>query len=411
MKFNLDISAKRWFMGKGRSIKKVSEQDSTEIGDTRLLILKVEFEDGSSDLYTAVEDENRIGQILEEAFAGGATQSIFQGSLGYFVFRSTGNIPTKYFKALKPVSTEQSNSAFFNPGKIFFKLYRRLQPGPHPEAEVLEELTQKGFARSPRFYGSFTYKAESGQSYTLGILEEHLVGYRDAWAAFNAQMDTRAAKVLGIETARMHRALQGLKGSTNQGEHVPFEKLRTLLQESLANGCSGTKQEWQTRVLEALPQIKADYDANMQKTSASSAPGNGLLSPQRIHGDYHLGQVLLDATVNGNESKPSFMILDFEGEPTRPMEFRRALRSPAVDIAGMLRSFRYAAANSGLDSQAAEQAFVEGYSQESGIGESSLRFAAAPYITAKAVYEASYELEFRPSWFHIPAAALVGAAK
>ena len=83
------------------------------------------------------------------------------------------------------------------------------------------------------------------------------------------------------------------------------------------------------------------------------------------------------------------------------------MRSPAVDIAGMLRSFQYAGATAAYDSATCERAFLEGYAQAAHIDAAALETACAPYVLAKAVYEACYELEFRPGWFHIPARALL----
>ena len=103
-----------------------------------------------------------------------------------------------------------------------------------------------------------------------------------------------------------------------------------------------------------------------------------------------------------------FIVLDFEGEPTRTLEFRRRLRSPAADIAGMLRSFAYASAVRGDKEfeQVTAEAFLQGYSRESGIPVPQLKEEASPYVLGKAIYEACYELEFRPDWFWIPERAL-----
>ena len=102
-----------------------------------------------------------------------------------------------------------------------------------------------------------------------------------------------------------------------------------------------------------------------------------------------------------------FEIIDFEGEPTRSLDYRRTIRSPAVDIAGMLRSFAYAGAVAKADPTEAQQAFITGYSKVSGVSADAIEKAAKPYILAKAIYEACYELEFRPDWFRIPAKALL----
>ena len=161
-------------------------------------------------------------------------------------------------------------------------------------------------------------------------------------------------------------------------------------------------------VLGKIPALKELAAQSFAKGRAQQLFAN--LPPQRIHGDYHLGQVLLSANINDDAHavRPDdIKILDFEGEPSRTLGYRRALRSPLVDVAGMLRSFGYAGATAGTDRSACERSFLEGYAHVSGIPATALREACAPYTIAKAVYEACYELEFRPDWFHIPARALL----
>lgn len=401
MNYIRDISEKRWFMGKGRELKSIDDVDSVYIGNSRLSIVKVTFSSGDSDLYAVIDNENAIGSILTEAFTEGASQNIFPTSKGYFFFSAEKNVPAKYLRATKPVTAEQSNSAFLNPGKIFFKLYRRLLNGTHPEAETLSHLEKAGFNGMPEFFGTCGYKSDSGEIYTIGILEEHQNNVEDAWKFFNRDMDIEVAETLGAETARMHNALKPLKGSGIGKTEVPIEHLQDLLQSIEKNGkCQGVSLETVSKIQSRLPEISEQIKIKQADV---------IFAPQRIHGDFHLGQVLIEKSNSGDATKtsPGIKIIDFEGEPTRPLEFRRALRSPAVDIAGMLRSFRYAAANSHKDSTAAEQAFVAGYSRISGIAPERILQAAAPYILAKAVYEACYELEFRPDWFWIPAQALL----
>jgi len=223
---------------------------------------------------------------------------------------------------------------------------------------------------------------------------------QDAWAYFNGVMDAPCAEALGIATAKMHRALRGLPGTPAQNPEIPFDKLEHLL-----NCATGSEmRELAEKVKATLPKLK-----RMAKDAFGAPTGSELFAPQRVHGDYHLGQVLVSAA--------DFKILDFEGEPSRTLEYRRALRSPLVDVAGMLRSFQYAGATSESDSTACERAFLEGYAQAAHVDAGNaqidldtLKRAATPYILAKAVYEACYELEFRPGWFHIPARALLKLA-
>ena len=365
------ITQQRWFMGKGRKVISTEEYDSFPIGGTKVSIIKVRFEKGECDYYAVIEDEAKMGAVLAEHFGQ--------------------RIPKETLLRAKPLNAEQSNSAFYSKGEFFFKLYRRLQIGEHPEAEIMEHLSKKkaqGCPKiAPEFYGDFSY-TKDGDKRTLGILEEHIPDAKNAWEIFtdiqnnDAKFYKNAAFELGRTTALMHQALKDLNGTPVQPEEVPFDKLTALLQ---ANG--------KENLIARVESIKSQH---AQKNNS------GALMPQRIHGDYHLGQLLY--------KDGKFIILDFEGEPTRTLEYRRKLRSPAADIAGMLRSFAYAAAvrksQDGIFEQISAEAFLQGYSEESSIPVPQLKEEASPYVLGKAIYEACYELEFRPDWFWIPEAAL-----
>ena len=114
------FSKQRWFMGKNRTILRIDALDSTEAGGTRIRLFKVSFDDGESDIYTFIDDENAVGKILEDAFLDGAQQSVFSGDSGFFLFRVTSPLPKTPLTSIKPISKEQSNSAFCAPGKFFF---------------------------------------------------------------------------------------------------------------------------------------------------------------------------------------------------------------------------------------------------------------------------------------------------
>lgn len=399
-----DIASKRWFMGKGRKIDSIETVDRVAIGETFLSIVRVNFaasENCESDLYAVIEDETRTADFFYDVFS--CEKARYGGTSGEFMFMQTENFPVDVslheLFDIAPLDAEQSNSAFASE-HFFFKLYRRLLPGIHPEVEIMEQLDRKRSGVSPQLYGTCYYADATGKRYTLGILEERATGMQDAWAYFNSVMDAPCAEALGIATAKMHRALRGLPGTPAQNPEIPFVKLEHLLNSATGN----EMRELAERVKAALPKLK-----RMAKDAFGASTGSELFAPQRIHGDYHLGQVLVAAA--------DFKILDFEGEPTRSLEYRRALRSPLVDVAGMLRSFQYAGATSVFDCTACEHAFLEGYAQAARIDAGAahvdldtLERAATPYILAKAVYEACYELEFRPGWFHIPARALIELA-
>ena len=415
------ISSKRWFMGKGAKIDSFKEESRAIIAGNGIAIVRVTFDAGENrapDFYAIIEDESRIGNMLEEAFS--APEKCYEASSGKIVFKRIreltadaheGNLQ-KSLSAIRPLDAEQSNSAFAS-DRLFFKLYRRLQAGAHPEVETLEHLEKEGLGAIPHFYGSCKYIDDSGNEYALGILEERLTCMQDAWAFFtqgkqDQESLTQAAFGLGEATAEMHRALKGLAGTEPQAPDIPFDKLESLLRNAIGEGDTAGNE---TRALlatvaEKLPRLREIAAKSFDGTTET------LFAPQRIHGDYHLGQVLVSAQslTKLASSALAFKILDFEGEPTRSIDYRRALRSPLVDIAGMLRSFQYASAVGGHDSAPCERAFLEGYARAAHVNTSDIERAATPYILAKAVYEACYELEFRPDWFHIPASALLEIA-
>lgn len=380
-----DISGKRWFMGKGKAVQGVTVLDESSIGTTDFQILQVQFGDGSCDLYAYITDEAAAGPLLAQGFEAGSIAA----KNGTFQFHKTERFPEGLpLKQATALAAEQSNSAFFLKGQFFFKLFRRLQAGPHPEQEIMAQLNSEGFDKVPQLFGHVSYKSLDGKTYALGILENHVAGSQNAWDLFTGNTDTGLlqgyARELGCTTAQMHQALKGLEGTPTQPEDVPYDKLINLLK------TSGRE--------DLVPRVEFLKEKN---SNPSIPQGDSPLEPQRIHGDYHLGQVLW----NGEH----FTVLDFEGEPTRALDYRRRFRSPAADIAGMLRSFGYASAvRQAPDNfeQTMDGAFLEGYSEVSGIEIPLLKETARPFILGKAIYEACYELEYRPDWFWIPEQAL-----
>ena len=382
------ISEKRWFMGKGESIHQISELDSAEIAGVQLQILKVEFENGTCDLYATLNDESKTGALLAEGFGSFAAIQAYKARNGFFKFQRFAELDRASLATATPLGAEQSNSAFFVKGKSFFKMFRRLQPGIHPEQEILSQLNATHFDGVPQLLGFIEYQ-DNAASYAIGILENHIENAVGAWDLFSNAQNTdfdffaETALKLGRTSARMHRALKDLIGTPVQPEEIPYAKLAALLK---ANGKEN---------LLSIIEKKQSLFATEKRTDTK------LLAPQRIHGDYHLGQLLY--------KDGKFTVLDFEGEPTRTLDYRRRLRSPAADIAGMMRSFAYAAAvrKAGDNfEQVTTEAFLKGYSEESGFSVEFLKKEAQPFIWGKAIYEACYELEYRPDWFWIPEAAL-----
>jgi len=393
-----NITAQRWFMGKNRKLLSVDTIDNLTLGGGLLSIAKVQFQSGEQDHYLLVENAERIGDFFKEAFPAKAGTHSFQGTCGNFQFTTHRDFDPQELGTLRPLSAEQSNSAFVVPGKFFFKIFRRLQAGSHPEEETLSYLNRLRYTAVPQFFASCRYECANGDSFVLGILENHLEQACSAWDYFVNNSDADAAFALGSETARMHITLAKMKGCKAPSEEPPFEKLQLLL----SQGCDRAEtaaDSHKEQLRQILPRLKNLWEC-------STGKGPSLFAPQRIHGDFHLGQVL--AQKNGSDYR--FTMIDFEGEPSRTLEFRRGLRSPAADIAGMIRSFQYAEAVGNKPSGGLQKSFMEGYAQAAGLNSDQLWAEARPYIIAKAVYEACYELEFRPDWFWIPAKALIQLA-
>ena len=415
------ISEKRWFMGKGESIHQISELDSAEIAGVQLQILKVEFENGTRDLYATLNDESKTGALLAEGFGSFAAIQAYKARNGFFKFQRFAELDRASLATATPLGAEQSNSAFFVKGKSFFKMFRRLQPGIHPEQEILSQLNATHFDGVPQLLGFIEYQ-DNAASYAIGILENHIENAISAWDLFSDAQNTdfdffaETALKLGRTSARMHKALKDLSGTAPQAEEIPYAKLAALLKANGKEDLVARVEKLKLQTQEEIPGLARD---DKQKASASRCTEDPrFLVPQRIHGDYHLGQLLY--------KDGKFTVLDFEGEPTRTLDYRRRLRSPAADIAGMLRSFAYAAAvrkaNAARDchaplqgarnddrknfEQITAEAFLKGYSEESGFSVEFLKKEAQPFIWGKAIYEACYELEYRPDWFWIPEAAL-----
>lgn len=393
-----DIIGKRWYMGKGRTPTHFEQIDELTIGSASISLVSLRFREGEPDLYLLTGNDDFIGPLLYRALGKTVGSKSFRSKKGIFSFVTYSKFERDDLESLKPISAEQSNSSFVAPGKIFFKIFRRLQAGAHPEEEVLRFLNEQGYQGSPELLASCRYTGDDGKTFVLGILEKHIPGAQNAWDVFTREPTAEKAYELGSETARMHNALREMDWCEAPSEMPPIEKLRRLLEQSAtASGFpDAAGNDELTAVQAILPRL--------QKIWTDTAPNkSAIFKPQRIHGDFHLGQVLMTPDAR-------FKMIDFEGEPTRSLEFRRGLRSPAVDVAGMIRSFAYAEAVSKKNMDNVRQAFIQGYAKTANVSGNALQQELKPYIIAKAIYEACYELEFRPDWFWIPARALIQLA-
>lgn len=303
------------------------------------------------------------------------------------------------------LSGEQSNSSMIfeadGSAPIIAKIFRVLQEGENPDVVLQGALSAAGSEQVSPMFGaaSITWGPDAARGHAL-FVQEFLTGVEDAWrVALRDAVEgidfTQGARELGEATARVHRDL---------AQAMPTARADAAARERMIT-------EMLSRLDEARAEV-SEVDAAADALAAVLHRAQDAQWPdlQRIHGDYHLGQVL---SVPGR----GWVLLDFEGEPMRPLAERVLPDSPVRDVAGMLRSLDYVAGAVRLDhgadaedwARAAREAFLEGYGAVEGAAEVDPALLAA-FEADKAVYEALYEARNRPDWLPIPLAALARIA-
>ncbi|MFF4169154.1 maltokinase [Streptomyces sp. NPDC001744] len=330
-------------------------------------------------VYEGLRDPRLAGLLYERLRTPGRT--------GPLRFHTTSALPA----ALAPrvLDAEQSNSSLVYGDAYILKIFRRVSPGANPDLELPLALSRAGCGRVPSPVAWF----ESGAS-TLGVLQPYLRDSRDGWrlaldALAAGREFTTEARALGRATAEVHLALAATLPTRRLGKEEA-ERLAGAMDRRLHAAAQAVPA-----LLPYVPGLRAVFAA------ASGAPGAGAL--QRIHGDLHLGQTLRGAD-------GAWAVIDFEGEPAKPLDERRSPQPTVRDIAGMLRSFDYAARTHrpwNADWAArCRAAFCAGYAETAGADPRSDPALLRAYETDKAVYEVVYEARHRPDWLPVPMAAV-----
>ena len=369
---------------------------------------------------------------------------------------------------VKRGSAEQSNTSILYGDRFILKLVRRQEPGLNPDAEIGRYLTEQvHFERVPPFAGAIEYRPNAdGQSATLGVLQGLVPNQGDGWKWTIEELDRYfensarqtvpenlatalgnplefakkqnyeaahdhvgiyldSAYTLGRRTAELHLALASATAdSAFAPEPINAEQLRTL---------TGMVRQRASQVFDLLKERMPRFEDEVLELAAAALSQRRRLLEQldglkaeayqfwriRVHGDYHLGQVL--------RVKTDFVILDFEGEPARPLAERRAKQSPLKDVAGMLRSFSYAAYSSLINyatrradniaklepwaklwEQCVSTEFLRAYRETAHdakflpVDDRDFRKLLNVFMVDKALYEVLYELNARPDWVRIP---------
>lgn len=301
------------------------------------------------------------------------------------------------------LSVEQSNTSVVIGEQALMKVFRLLSAGINPDIEVHRALDSVGSPDIGHVFGWVNggwHEPDSDRLVFghLAMVQQFLSPSTDGWdlaREYAAQLRDFAplAEALGLATGRMHRDLARALGST----HLTDDQ-RVALCNRLAD-----RLEIAAGIVPEVAQLAPSLHERLQALAADPTP----IVVQRVHGDFHLGQVLF--------YDDGWRILDFEGEPGGDIESRRTLDHPARDVAGMLRSFAYAARQGGRGAdpeglghwrEACERAFLAGYASSGAPDPNSEHLLMQAYLIDKAAYEAIYEKRNRPGWLDIPVSAL-----
>lgn len=442
------LPRQRWFAGKGRPLLDVRVAQVQELSATvRHTVVEVSYASGDTERYqvpvTQLPDLDRdrgyarivaphadddMGgppfyyDALHEPEGTAAVFDLIRRSVSAGSLSGTAATDLEMLTGL-PVGADQSNTSVVFGDAYILKAFRRIAPGLNPDLEITRLLAEAGSSHVAAPVGWLEGKLD-GELTTFAVCSQFLKSGSEGWKLALASVrdlfaegDLHADEVggdfageserLGTATAEVHATL---------AERLPS---RLATADELAELSSQMLAQLSTAAAE-VPEL-ANFSAPLAATfSALPRGGGGPGVPvQRIHGDYHLGQVM--------RVDSGWVLLDFEGEPARPLAERVKLASPLRDIAGMLRSFDYASRFLLQDrlepghlayratewAQRNRAAFCDGYATGAGIDPREAEQLLRTFELDKAVYEVLYEARHRPSWVNIPLTAidrLVGEA-
>ncbi|MDY6813041.1 MAG: maltose alpha-D-glucosyltransferase [Pseudomonadota bacterium] len=403
-------------------------------------------------LHDAVADAAFAGRMVA-AMQAGRTIPARQGEVRFASTRALAEAGIAPDTPSQRLQAEQSNTSIAIGEQAVLKILRRLSPGVHPEIEIGRYLTEVAdYRHAPRQFGSLIHYDDNGEQVALAVLQEYVSNQGDGWSYTLDYLDRFGEELLGggeelraqpaeqvhsgflrqiatlaRRTAELHRAfalptddpafaaeavadadLQGWADAARAQLEAAFAAL-----EQVGEGLDESARAQ----LDALRAQQARAQAMIEDCVQVAEPGQ----KTRLHGDFHLGQVLV--------VPEDFYLVDFEGEPAKPLAQRRQKHSPLRDVAGMVRSFHYAAATAlpnivqrGADTrgdaahylrqwqEATSRTFLDTYFEAVGgcpsipADEDSRQRLLRLFLLEKAAYEICYEANNRPHWLGIPSA-------
>lgn len=414
------LRERRWFGAKAAEMSHFGVLDVVPLRPgLSLALVEARFHSGQHDLYQLLvgpkgeeEIDGGVFDALSDPAEAAVLVELMQESRsvdaadGRVNFHWTGALPALGGRPeVRPMGVEQSNSTIVLDDTLALKVFRRLLPGDNPELEMLRFLSAHGFENIAALAGWYEFSGERLEA-TLGVLQRYVSGGREAWEFAVAEPDAFLGRVgeLGQVTGRMHSVLASDLADPDFAPEVPGDEQLGLLTATIDEEIERVFRDMDPDDERLAPIAGRGQEVRERLQMLSHQSSGGRLI--RHHGDYHLGQVLI--------AGHGFVILDFEGEPARSLIERRRKRSPLRDVAGMLRSFAYAAIQAGTDDAwetAARDGFLTGYMETVDpnllpAGQVSISKLLSIFELEKAIYELRYELNNRPDWVGIPVAAI-----
>jgi maltokinase len=431
---------RRWFGSKARDVASIHVLDVVGIHDgppaVAAALVEARYPGGTHDVYQLLlgmgsEDFDEAvvdkveGVAVYDAFADPRACDLLgellregaevHGEHARIEFHWREDVdPPRPGATVRPIGAEQSNTSIVYDDALVLKAFRRVEAGDNPELEMLRFLSTRDFPHVAELGGWYQYEGELMDA-TFGVVQRFVPNARDGWELALDELGEDPERFvtrlrdLGAVIGRMHTVLASDPSDPAFAPEEPSDESLALL--------TATIDEEIERVFLELPDSEAvapitghaaEVRDRLQLLSHVGARGKLI----RTHGDLHLGQTML-----GDDG---WVVLDFEGEPARPLIERRRKRSPLRDVAGMLRSFAYAASASDMQrghpapegwEERAREAFLGGYleSVDPALmppGEAATRTMLSIFELEKAVYELRYELNNRPDWVGIPVAGI-----